>query len=74
MGLSYAKYCLRVRLALAAHCILHTESTLDTVAADTGFFDVSHLAKMFSRNYGCTPSEYRRRRRNVISHAALGQS
>ena len=74
MGLSYGKYCLRVRLALAAHRILHTESTLEAVAADTGFFDVSHLARMFSSNYGCTPSEYRRRRRNITSHAELDQS
>lgn len=74
MGLSYAKYCLRVRLALAAHRLVQTESTLETVAADTGFFDVSHLAKAFSRNYGCRPSEYRRRRRNVVSQAAADLS
>ncbi len=74
MGLSYAKYGLRVRLALAAHRLLHTESTLDAIAADTGFFDVSHLAKAFSRNYGCRPSEYRRRRRSVISQAAADLS
>jgi AraC-like DNA-binding protein len=74
MGISYAKYCLRVRLALAAHRIVHTESTLDTVAADTGFFDVSHLAKAFARNYGCRPSEYRRRRRHIAPHAAPAQS
>jgi AraC-like DNA-binding protein len=74
MGVSYAKYCLRVRLALAAHRIVHTESTLDAVAADTGFFDVSHLAKAFSRNYGCRPSEYRQRRRHVMPQAAPPQS
>ncbi len=74
MGISYGKYCLRVRLALAAHRILHTESTLEAVAADTGFFDVSHLAKAFARNYGCRPSEYRQRRRHVMPHPAPAQS
>jgi len=61
MGVSYGKFCVRIRLGLAARKILHTNHTLDLIADEAGFVDVSHLVKMFSKHYGCTPAQYRAR-------------
>jgi AraC-like DNA-binding protein len=61
MGVSYGKFCLRIRLGFATRQVLHTDRTLSAIADEAGFVDVSHLVKMFHKHYGCTPAEYRAR-------------
>lgn len=61
MGLSYAAFCLRMRLAYAARELLTTDAPVETVADQFGFADASHLYRRFVAKYGCSPAEYRRK-------------
>jgi len=61
MGISFGRFCLRARLAQAAHLLLTTDETIAAVAEQTGFVDGSHLNHQFVAQYGRTPAEYRRR-------------
>ena len=61
MGMSYGKFGLRSRLALAAHALVDADLPIQAVAERTGFVDASHLHRQFVAHYGCTPAEYRRR-------------
>jgi len=69
MGVSFGKLCQRTRLGFVAHQLLYTTHTLESIAQQTGFVDVSHLARTFAKHYGCTPSEYRRRRSRDVTAA-----
>jgi AraC-like DNA-binding protein len=62
MGTSFGKFCQRTRLGFVAHRLLYTNDTVESIAEQTGFVDVSHLSRTFAKHYGCSPSEYRRRR------------
>ena len=59
MGLSYGKFCMRVRLAYAAQLLLKTELPVEAVAEAAGFADASHLHHAFARVYHHTPARYR---------------
>jgi len=60
-GFSYQAFYLRVRLAYAAHRLLHTDGTVEKIASEAGFADISHLSRAFAKYYHCTPGEYRNR-------------
>jgi len=60
MGVSFGAFCLRGRLGLVAHELLHTNRSVAAIAAEAGFVDVSHLCRIFARHYGCTPGRYRK--------------
>ncbi len=61
MGLAFAQFCLRSRLAYVAHMLLTTDLSLEAIAASAGFADASHLHRAFLRHYRCTPGRYRER-------------
>jgi AraC family transcriptional regulator len=48
------------RLEMAAHLLTCTLHPLSEVALASGFADQSHLSKLFARNFGLPPGEYRR--------------
>jgi AraC-like DNA-binding protein len=64
MGLSFGRFRQRARLTLVAHRLLDTEITIETIAAQAGFANGSHLHHAFLREYGCTPRQYRDRARH----------
>jgi len=59
MGLAFGQFCLRARLAAAADLLLNTQLPVEAIAAETGFWDASHLHRSFVRGYGATPACYR---------------
>jgi len=61
MGLSFARFSLRARLALSAHLLLSSNLSLQAIADQAGFVDASHLHRSFVQFYGCTPGRYRLR-------------
>ncbi|MGD0111179.1 MAG: AraC family transcriptional regulator [Armatimonadota bacterium] len=65
MGLTFGEFCLRARLARAAHELLSGDSSTETIAEQTGFSDASHFHHNFLKRYGCTPAHYRRQGRLV---------
>jgi transcriptional regulator GlxA family with amidase domain len=60
MGISFAKFSVRVRIKEAARLLHQTDMPVDLVAEMTGFVDDSHLRRVFTSTFGLTPSAYRR--------------
>jgi AraC family transcriptional regulator len=62
MGITFARFALRSRLAGAAQELVSGDDALKNLAGRWGFTDASHFHHAFARHYGCTPGEYRARR------------
>lgn len=60
MGLSFARFALRARLAYAAQVLATTESSVEVIAERFGFVDGSHFALAFARHYRVSPTQYRK--------------
>ncbi len=59
MGVTYARFALRARLAFASQQLLTTNLTVDDIATRAGFVDASHLHRHFVKHYEQTPHSYR---------------
>ncbi|NJK85757.1 MAG: helix-turn-helix transcriptional regulator [Bacteroidales bacterium] len=59
MGVSFSKFALRYRLNSASRALRQTRDTIETIAFEWGFNDISHFNKVFVNHYGITPGEYR---------------
>ncbi|MDE8555252.1 GlxA family transcriptional regulator [Pantoea vagans] len=64
-GHSAAVYWRRMRLEQARKLMADSSNSLNAIAAATGFADASHLIAWFRKQYGETPSSFRKRRRDV---------
>ena len=64
-GHSAAVYWRSMRLEQARKLMADSSNSIDAIAAATGFSDASHLISWFRKQYGETPSSYRKRRREV---------
>lgn len=61
MGISFAKFSLRLRLSYAARELRASEDSVKQIAQRGGFVDTSHFIHAFKAHYDSTPSEYRSR-------------
>lgn len=59
-GKSPIEYLLSVRLQNASAKLVNTDQKITRIAYDCGFYDATQFAKMFRREYGKSPSEYRK--------------
>jgi AraC-like DNA-binding protein len=59
MGVSFAAFCLRSRLAHVADRLLATDLPEEAIAHEMGFVDASHLHHHFVSYFGTTPGRYR---------------
>jgi len=59
MGMTFARFHLRARLAYVAHRLLTSSLPIETIACEAGFVDGSHLHRTFLRHYARTPGDYR---------------
>ena len=62
-GISPGSYITATRLNAARRLLETTDKLVSEIAAETGFWDQSHFTKIFKRERGVTPGEYRRRHR-----------
>lgn len=60
MGIPPLRYINLKRLEYAAQLLLNTTLTCETIAEKTGFYDAPHLNRMFQKQFGCSPSTYRK--------------
>jgi len=74
MAMSFGAFCLRARLALAAHLLLTTRLPIEDISGRAGFADGSHLHATFPRHYGDTPGRYRERARPLTPGSGGGSS
>jgi len=58
-GCGASEYCARVRYTRVCQ-MLKSDRTLECIAEECGFYDVSHLSKFFSARAGIPPGEYRK--------------
>lgn len=65
-GISPGRYITIIRINAARHLLETTDNLLADIALETGFWDQSHLTKLFKRERGITPGEYRRQHRYSI--------
>ncbi len=60
-GLSLTDYIVSQRMKLGRSLILETTMPISLVAAKTGYNSASYFIRAFRKEYGMTPSEYRKR-------------
>ena len=58
-GISPGRYITTIRLNAARALLESTEKLISEIATETGFCDQSHFTKIFKRERGMTPGEYR---------------
>lgn len=58
MGIAFAQFGMRTRLAHAARLSRQGERPVESIAEECGFVDASHLQRRFLEFYGCSPREY----------------
>ena len=63
LGLSPANYVNRVRLENACVLLSHSDLRIGEVAQAVGFADVFYFSRLFTRQYGASPSAFRARER-----------
>lgn len=64
-GDTAAVYWRKIRLDHARKLMSDTSNSINAIAAASGFSDASHMIALFRKQYGETPSSYRKRRRKV---------
>ena len=65
-GRSIGAYLRDVRLDWTARQLASSDEPLSAIAAAAGFSDQSHLTRAFKGRFGCTPGQYRSRRRRPL--------
>ncbi len=64
-GLSFRAYLREVRMSRAADLLSSTDIPVSEVARHVGYREHSQFTKAFKRAHGATPSEFRRRPREL---------
>lgn len=59
-GITPNAYIREVRVGVARHLLETTQQPIASIAAETGFYDQSHLTRQFKTSTGITPTKYRR--------------
>lgn len=59
-GESLKTYILKYRLNLVMYRLKKSNDTISEIAYDLGFFDDSHLSRLFKQEFGVTPKEFRK--------------
>jgi AraC family transcriptional regulator len=59
-GMSVGRFLRQLKVEHARQLLANSALPLAQVAAEAGFYDQSHFARVFRRTMGCAPSEFRR--------------
>ncbi|HUC92475.1 MAG TPA: helix-turn-helix domain-containing protein [Paenibacillus sp.] len=60
-GMNFVRYLVRNRLRLAQSLLLKSEKKINDIAEEVGYVDYRYFRSLFKKEFGMTPSEYRRR-------------
>ena len=63
LKVSPMEYLIQFRLEEASRQLLSTDKSVTQIALETGFDSPSHLGRFFLKEFGCTPRQYRGRKR-----------
>lgn len=67
LGISFQDYLNKVRLEKAVDLLLQTKWKNIDICIESGFSDYRYLCKMFIKEYGCDPSQYKLQYKNLQS-------
>lgn len=59
-GMTFQEAVRKERMKKARTLLRETDMTVETVAAEVGYENVEHFNRLFKKNYGLTPVQYRR--------------
>lgn len=59
-GMFIPDYITEQKLLRARRMLLQTDHSISAIAAELGYTNFSYFTKLFCRQFGCTPKEYRR--------------
>lgn len=59
VGVGFSVYLNRLRLRRAASLLQYTNNTITAVCYDCGYQNLSHFLRIFKKQYGMTPRQYR---------------
>ncbi|MDV3429505.1 MAG: AraC family transcriptional regulator [Bacillota bacterium] len=68
---TFQNYLMNIRFEKAKQLIVQTEEKLIDICLESGFSDIRYLNRMFFKQYGCTPKEYRKK---INSHNDIAAS
>ncbi len=71
-GVSPKQYILAKRLKWASAALAESALPITAIACECGFYDASQFSRLFKRNYGVTPTAYRRGARNPALRNSRG--
>ncbi|MFF2889594.1 AraC family transcriptional regulator [Paenibacillus sp. NPDC057967] len=71
MGCSPLDYIIRLRMDAARRLLSETAATLQEAAAYVGYPDTIYFSRMFKKQTGITPGQYRKQFRNAVSKSAM---
>lgn len=63
------EYLKRVRIRYACEFLATSDKTFSLIATKMGFADISHFTKNFKKIKGCTPREYRERKKRELAES-----
>jgi len=58
-GCTFPQYVTRIRIQNAKNLILQNNLSIEEIASKLGFYDSSYFIRVFKKEMGCTPSDYR---------------
>lgn len=59
--ISISRHLLEVRMKHASKLLANTSDSINSISMECGFSDQNYFSKVFFKEYGATPSEYRKR-------------
>lgn len=59
-GETLTDYVNRKRMENASFILLHSDKQIQTISEECGIFDVNYFIKLFKKQYGMTPTEFRK--------------
>lgn len=71
-GMSPHAYVLRFRLDRALRLLMRSDAQLSSIAAECGFSDQAHFSRIFRREIGCAPGNWRRELRTRLDQVPAG--
>jgi YesN/AraC family two-component response regulator len=67
-GVNFVKYMMSRKLREAQHLILHSDKKINEIMEEIGYVDHRHFRSVFKKEFGLTPSEYRKRKGNAADN------
>lgn len=60
--INYSDYILKVRMEAAEMMLMNSKEKIDDIARRSGFEETSYFSRVFSKYFGMSPGEYRKKK------------